>query len=717
MPLFAATILLSAFLLFVVQPILAKQILPWFGGGSAVWAVCLAFFQVGLLAGYAYAHASTRRLTPRQQGVLHLALLVACFAWLPVIPRASLRPTGGADPASAILVLLAATVGLPYVVLSATGPLLQNWLAPRFPRRTVYRLFALSNLGSLAGLLAYPFLIEPHTDARVQSQAWSLAFALFTIACGTEAWRMMRGATGLPAALAGDPADRSDPGAAVLRGPRPLDLALWLVLAGTASVVLLAGTAHITQNVAAVPFLWVVPLALYLLTFILAFEGRAERAFYARRTTTIAAIVLAVLMSAGLAAEGGVLDVGVTVPLYCAGIFACCLYCHGELALRRPDPAHLTLFYLTVALGGAAGGVLVGLLAPRWLTYDAELPIALFAVCALAILTAAGGPPMRARARIALIACAMIATVAASYYGLVYREFIRHDVIAAKRNFYGTLRVREQGSGSDRVRRLLHGVILHGEQPLEGPDRYAPGTYYAPTSGVGRAIAAVQARGSQPMRLGVVGLGVGTLSAYARQGDSVRFYEIDPDVVAIAHQYFDYLGHARAPVEIALGDARLSIARELSSAQPPRFDVLAIDAFAGDSIPVHLVTREAVAMYARAIDDAGIIAVHISNRFLDLQPVLANVAADLGLAAALVKDRPEGGGAIAITDWVLIAKRPAVFAAAAFEGQAIVLGPNPQRRLWTDQFNDLFEVLKLHPGLELEALGEKLVARLRRLGP
>ena len=709
MPLLAATILLSAFLLFVVQPVLAKQILPWFGGGSAVWAVCLAFFQVGLLAGYAYAHLSTRHLTPRRQRLVHLVLLAACFAWLPAIPSPRLAPAGATDATVRILWLLVTTIGLPYVVLSSTGPLLQNWVAARFPQRTVYRLFALSNLGSLAGLLAYPFLIEPRTGARLQSQAWSLGFAVFAVLCATEAWQ--RRAAGA-AAIEVPPATAQN---APSRRPSALDAALWIVLAALGSTVLLAGTAHITQNVAAVPFFWVVPLALYLLSFIVAFEGGFGRdSLYPRRATTLAAVVLAVLMAASLSAEGGVLDVGLTVPLYCAGILACCLFCHGELALRRPEPAHLTLFYLMVALGGALGGIGVALLAPRLLTFDAELPAALFAVCALAILTSAGGPAMGRASRGVLVPAAIAATAAASYYGLAYRRFIRHDVILARRNFYGTLRVREQGPESDRVRRLLHGVILHGEQPLAGADRYAPGTYYGPSSGVGLAIAAADVR-SSAARIGLVGLGVGTLTAYARPADRVRIYEIDPDVVDIARRYFDFLGHARAPVEIVLGDARLSLAREVAAA-PPRFDVLAIDAFAGDSIPVHLVTREAVALYARAIADDGIIAIHISNRFLDLQPVLANVAADLGLTGRLVRDRPGDDSPLAITDWVLLAKRAAAFDAPPFGDHALALPADPSHRLWTDQANDLLTILRLHPGLELEAIYDAVVARFKRPG-
>jgi len=737
MPLFATTILLSAFLLFLVQPIIAKEILPWFGGGSAVWTVCLAFFQVVLLAGYAYADAITRWLPPRRQALLHAALLAISLAWLPIIPHASLAPSGDTDAAARILVLLAATIGLPYFLLSSTGPLLQKWIAPRFAQHSVYRLFALSNLGSLVGLLAYPFAIEPTTGTTLQSMLWSAGYVAFAALCAYEAWQAATGAAATPAEpdtprAPATAAAGAGPAAAKGAPPRPpawLDIALWVALAALGSAVLLAGTSHITQNVAAVPFFWVVPLALYLLSFIVAFEARGRFAggaardaaaspprstLYPRRSATLVAMVLAVLMAAGLSADSGVLDVGIAVPLYCAGIFFGCLFCHGELALRRPEPGHLTLYYLMIALGGAIGGILTGLAAPRLLSFNAELPLTLFSLCAIAILTVSSGPSLRAGWRATLLLSAIGGTILSAYYGLAYRGFIRHDLIAARRNFYGTLRVREQGTGDERIRRLLHGVILHGEEPLAGTDRLRPGTYYAPSSGVGLAIASVQDRPGVAMRLGVVGLGVGTLSAYGRRGDSVHFYEIDPDVVSIARRYFDYLRHARAPVTVTLGDARLSLARELAKDGPGRFDVLAIDAFSGDSIPVHLLTREAIQLYAQTIADDGIIAVHISNRFLDLKPVLANIAQDLRLPARIVDDRPEDRSKASTTSWVLIAKQAAALDAPRLAGRAEVLAPDDRRVLWTDQFNNLLGVLKAHPGIELAALAAEARERLRR---
>ena len=551
MLLFASTILLSAFLLFLVQPIIAKQILPWFGGGSAVWITCMVFFQVVLLAGYTYAHLVTRHLSPRWQARLHTVLLLTSLLFLPIIPSASLKPAADADAALRIIVLLFATIGLPYFLLSTTGPLLQKWVAPRFPERSVYRLFALSNFGSLIGLLAFPFAIEPFASSTVQSAVWSVAYALFAVACAASAWQAAKSDAAphvLPfaAEAAAAELDSAPP-------PGARDVALWLAFSALGSIVLLASTNHITQNIASVPFLWVLPLSLYLLTFVIAFEGRGGRGWYEQNWWLFLTLALIVGMAAGLSASRGVLDVGVAVPLYTAGMMMAALFCNGELAHRKPAPRYLTQFYLTISLGGALGGLFVGLVAPRIFPTYLELPLALLLLAALSIAAA-----WRNRW---LVGPAIVATLATGWYGAEYLQFMRNDVVFMQRNFYGTLRVREQGTGDLQVRRLLHGVILHGEQFTIGPDRLEPGTYYARSSGVGRAIEAKQATG--PVRIGVVGLGVGTLSAYGRAGDVIRFYELDPDVLKLARTEFGYLGAASAKLEFAIGDARLSMEREI----------------------------------------------------------------------------------------------------------------------------------------------------------
>ena len=685
--LFAATILLSAFLLFLVQPIIAKQILPWFGGTSAVWTTCMVFFQVLLLAGYAYSHFITRRLQPRSQARLHVTLLLVSLAFLPIIPGDWLKPTGGKDAALAIIALLGATIGLPYFLLSSTGPLVQKWVAHRFPERTVYRLFALSNFGSLLGLLAFPFAIEPFSNSRTQSYAWSWAYALFVLACSLTAWQSARSTS--------HPVPLNDASAAEEIPPRLGEYLLWLAFAALGSVLLLASTSHITQNITSVPFLWVLPLTLYLLTFVLAFEGRGGHGWYDPRWGIYIALVFAVAMAAGLSASRGVLDISLAVPLYCFGVFFGCLFCHGELALRKPAPRYLTQFYLSLSAGGALGGLFVGLVAPRVFPAYYELPLALAALAALAILAAWTNRKLVGPWLAATTLTAFVASVATSYYAWYYFDFLRSDVILMQRNFYGALRVREQGGGEHQIRRLLHGVILHGEQLTRAPDRLEPGSYYSRSSGVGLAIAVKQENG--PVRIGVVGLGAGTLSAYGRAGDTVRFYELDPDVVKISHSQFTYLNSSPATLQFVIGDARLSMERELAARQPQRYDVLAIDAFSSDSIPVHLITREAIEVYRRELAPGGIVAVHISNRFLDLKPVLANIGAATGMTVRLVADSPAEETGASSTDWVLMAENDVPFADPKLADRVEPLEANPAYSLWTDQFNNLLEVLKSRP--------------------
>jgi hypothetical protein len=690
MPLFASTILLSALLLFLGQPIIAKQILPWFGGTSAVWTVCLVFFQVLLLLGYTYSHLITRHLAPRQQARLHIALLLASVLFLPIIPDAAFKPTEDTDAAVRILVLLTATIGLPYFLLSTTGPLLQKWVAPRFPEKTVYRLFALSNFGSLIGLLAFPFAIEPFATSRTQSLVWSAAYALFVLTCAASAWRSSR--SGGTPHVVDTAVDRPAPALAAGPPPSGRDHAMWLAFSALGSVMLLASTSHVTQNIASVPFLWVLPLSLYLLTFVLAFEGRGGRGWY-ERWMMFPMLLTVVGMAAGLSATRGVLDVSLAVPLYSIGMFLAVFFCNGELALRKPAPRYLTQFYLAISLGGALGGLFVGLVAPRVFPTTFELPLALMALSALALVVVWNNRT--------LVGPALVASLATAWYGADYFTFLRDDVIYMHRNFYGTLRVREQGTGDRQVRRLLHGVILHGEQPTVAADRLEPGTYYARTSGVGRAIEAKQSDGA--VRLGFVGLGIGTLSAYGRPEDTIRFYELDPDVLALAKNYFTYLSSSSSTLEFVIGDARLSMERELARGAAQTYDVLAIDAFSSDSIPVHLITREAIGVYMQHVAPDGVLAIHISNRFLDLKPVLANIADALGLQARLVSDSPEGAGSASLTDWVLISRGEAPFGHALLD-TAEPIAPDPRFSLWTDQFNNLIDVLKSSPLEEIRRL-------------
>ena len=675
MVIYAATIFISAFLLFLVQPVIAKQILPWFGGSAAVWTTCLVFFQFVLLFGYAYADLTTRYLKPRTQVWLHVALLAASLISLPIIPDAVWKPAGDEDPAARILGLLAATIGLPYFLLSTTGPLVQAWFARTFPRGTVYRLFALSNFASLLALIAYPPLIEPWTPTRVQSLVWSAGYLLFVVLCGAAGLYSLRAAIASAGAASADCA--AVPAAAA---PTARDYIVWLLLAAMGSYMLLAVTNHITQNVASVPFLWILPLILYLVTFILCFEGRG---WYQRRFFLGPLAVIVVVMAWGMHAGGDIMDVTDAVPIYCAGLFVLCMFYHGELAARKPAPRYLTRFYLMVSLGGALGGLFVGVVAPLIFNTYYELGIGLIVTGVLAMYLLWPLPKW-------IPAAALGVTAASAYYMYEHVHDLNRNVKLSMRNFYGTLRVKQFGPDDEpaTVRRLLHGVIMHGEQYLEPKLRRQATSYYGPDSGIGLAI---KHYADRPLRLGVIGLGTGTLAAYGKSGDTFRFYELDPQVLAVAQRDFYYLSDSRAKIESALGDARLNLERE----PPQQFDILVIDAFSSDSIPVHLVTREAMGVYLRHMRPDGIIAFHVTNRYLDLPPVVKMIADAHDMPSALISHDPdEKDERYSRTDWVLVTRDQAFLRSDAVAGATSEVKVPQRLSLWTDDFNNLLRILK-----------------------
>jgi SAM-dependent methyltransferase len=665
--LYPLTIFLSAFLLFLVQPVIAKQILPWFGGSAGVWTTCLFFFQLLLLCGYAYAHWSIRVLRPGPQVIVHTVLLLASLASLPIIASADWKPSGDEFPVLRILGLLFATVGLPYFMLTTTGPLIQAWYA-----RTTdspYRLFALSNLASLLGLLSYPFVLEPMSSTRQQAIGWSVGHVAFVVLCILTAFYALRharaggGITQTPMTVERPPA----------WGRR----LTWVALAATGSFMLLATTNHMTQNIASIPLLWVLPLSIYLLTFILCFEGRG---WYSRMVfffPLLAVIGAMVYVDSDLAM---LLDLKVALPVFAAGLFAICMFCHGELALLKPSPKYLTGFYLLVSLGGAIGSLLVSVVAPVALPGDFELSFGLV-FCALLVLW------QTRRERVWIPAIATMALAAITYGVLVHAIDQVRSYHVMVRNFYGSLHTRNIGDlGDPNARRqLTHGVIQHGEQWL-APDKAAqPLSYYSPESGVGLAIAAQ----SQPgRRIGVIGLGTGTIAAYGRAGDYVKFYDINPQVVDIALSEFTYVRGSKAKVEIALGDARLVLERE----PPQRFDLLAVDAFSSDAIPVHLLTKQAFEVYLRHLNPDGILAIHVTNRYLDLVPVVKDIADSLGLAARHVSENADG--VIASTDWVLVARKRAELERSPISLSAQDIASDPRRRIWSDDFNNLFRAMK-----------------------
>jgi hypothetical protein len=518
--LFAATIFLGAFLLFLVQPIIAKQILPWFGGSAAVWATCMVFFPMTLLVGYAYADLTTRKLAPRRQAMLHVAVLGISLLALPIMPDPSWKPAGGENPSWRILGLLALTIGLPYFLLSTTSPLLQAWFARRFDHAIPYRLFALSNLASLLALLAYAVMIEPWVSTVTQSIAWSVCYGLFALLCGYAAITGARpGPATTPEGAAREAVDTPPGGILQLT---------WLVLAAMASFLLLAFTNHICQNVASLPFLWILPLSIYLATFIVCFD---HSRWYRRN-------IFLVLASAVLPAMGWYsdsLNLKLVIPMYLAGLFICCMFCHGELALLKPAPKYLTRYYLMISLGGASGGLLVGLVAPYVLRGYFELAIGL-AACALLLLYRTIRLPWWAMA-------ASAAVVAATAWGAgkaVDRQVTNSGVMV--RNFYSVVKTVEYETPVP-FRSMVHGGITHGGQLLDPEMRLRPTSYFGPTSGFGRMFASLP---RALRKVGVVGLGAGGIIAYGRKGDTFRFYEINPRVVELARREFTFMT-ARRP--------------------------------------------------------------------------------------------------------------------------------------------------------------------------
>ncbi len=672
MTLYAVPIFLGAFLLFLVQPIIAKQILPWFGGSAAVWATCMVFFQMALLLGYAYADWTTRRLTHRRQVILHIALLALSLLLLPIIPDAAWKPAGNEDPAWRILGLLAITIGLPYFLLSTTSPLMQAWFAWRFHHAAPYRLFALSNLASLLALLAYPVAVEPWVTTATQSLSWSVIYGVFALLCIATAIASIRnagaGKVDVPVAASGRDADAVKPGFG--------QQLVWLALAAMASFLLLAVTNHICQNVASLPFLWILPLSLYLATFIFCFD---HSRWYRRNVFLLLAAVLLPVM----AWYSDSLDLKLVIPIYLAGLFVCCMFCHGELSQLKPAPRFLTTYYLMISLGGAIGGLLVGLVAPHLLTGYFELGIGLVA-CALLLLYRTFR-----MAWWAMLASA--AVVGATAWGA--GKAINYQVSDSRvmmRNFYSVLRTREHDTPVP-FRSMVHGGIVHGGQLLDPELRLAPSSYFGPNSGYGRMFASLP---DAPRKVGVIGLGAGSIVAYARQGDTFRFYEINPQVVDLARREFTFLTDSPAKIEVVLGDGRLSLEREASQ----QFDVLAMDAFSGDSIPLHLLTREAMAIYMRHLKPGGVIAFQATNRFIDIAPVVASLAAEYGLTAVMISDSSgseEGADYwISSTDQILVTSNRALFDAKKISDVGTVLAAPPGFRIWTDSFNNLLRVLK-----------------------
>ncbi len=762
---FGLAIFLGAFLLFLVQPLVGKALLPWFGGTPAVWATCMVFFQTTLLAGYALAFALERRLGDTGQRRAFLGLITLAIAaqaalgaaWTsPITPGAAWQPDPRDSPIVQILVLLAVSTGIPYLALSATGPLLQSWFARSAPGVSPYPLYALSNAGSLAALVAFPLVLEPFAGSSAQGWMWCAAFAVFALAVGLASRIPVRTETAV------SPADDD-------RAPAPgvARAGAWFALSLSSSLLLSATCNHLGEEIVVAPFLWIAPLGVYLLTLILAYTPGG----YSRRTWMAQALFAGIALAAMFVA-GHQRHLGIQLGVYLYVLLVGCMACHGELARLRPSPRWLTRYYLTSAAGGAAGGVLVGLAAPSYLIatheYHAAVLIAAWSVMgaivadersglrrasgvataplvgvALAVLVGrelrgpVGAPlcdAFGAPAGLYYALCAAFAVAAAWVTcGRRFRRILPPDhpawtwslVLVAmiplhyalidhavrqtqgarhqSRNFYGVLRVidaQRRDMLGKKTRTLVHGTVAHGLQVLEPELRRVSTSYYGTATGLGQAIEHHPRRiAGQPMRIGAIGLGAGTIAALGRPGDMVRFYEINPDVIALAvGPDFSFLRDSAAQVELALGDARLQLARELASQrQLDRgldFDVIAVDAFTGGTIPTHLLSIEAVTLYLECLRDAhGVVAFHISNHYLDLAPVLHGAADRLGLARVETRRRKSESEPWHMTsDWMLLSRDGALFAHPALAALRYESKVRPPV-FWTDDRNNLLEIL------------------------
>jgi hypothetical protein len=685
--LFAVNIFLSAFLLFQIQPMIGRFILPWFGGTPAVWSTLMLVFQVLLTGGYAYAMWLIGRM--RHQALVHILVLISAFILLivrgtigssPVMPSMSAVTQDTSSPVLEIIKLLSISIALPYFALAANSPLMQAWFNRMHPARSYTRLYALSNLGSLLGLLTYPFLIEPNFSLRAQGWLWSVGFLGFGLLTG---WIALR---------SGHAVTLSEPAIATAQqGGRPT-LAmkwLWIALSATASLFLLSVTNQISQEVAVIPFLWILPLSIYLLSFIMTFSGERgyNRKFYAYLFIFSVVFTIFVMLNATK------LHIYWQILAYGLLLFAACLLCHGELYLLRPPAEHLTSFYLMVSVGGAVGGIFVSLIAPLIFNGYWEFFVGMAMSGAILLTILRPSRDLTARTRFVFTVFALVTVMVAglsTYFS---------GSMFSKRNFYGVIRVRESlvGNPPQRAYLMSHGITVHGMQflaTLKGRD--IPTTYYVPQSGAGLAILN-HPKYQHNQRVGLLGLGVGTLVAYSQPGDVYRLYEINPaviDLAAGAGGYFSFLADSKADITIIPGDARISLQKELDSGKPQNFDVLVLDTFSSDAIPVHLVTKEAFALYLEHLAPDGIIAAHITNLHLDLQPVFWQLAQYYDLSMARVDYAGDTHGGYA-SHWILLARDPSLLEIRAIKDRSVDLsGYSTKIKLWTDDYSNLFQILK-----------------------
>lgn len=673
---------LSAFLLFQVQPLIAKQILPHFGGGAAVWTACMLFFQALLFVGYLYAHLLTKLQSVKIQAYIHIGIIVFCWLFLP-IALASISVAQTNSPLAGIMILLGSSVGLPYFLLATTGPLLQRWLSLIELEKLPYKLYSLSNVGSLLALLSFPFIFEPLLTVKQQADYWSILFVLLSVCLLMLCFKVAK-----------ENLTMTSPNATKEQPTRANSFSfsslLWLLLAAVGVVLLISTTNAMTQNLPPVPFLWVMPLCLYLLTFIICFHSPQWYVrWYSFLFFAIAGIVGLLMYFIG--SQFGIVS---QIFIYAAIMFSGCMICHGELAKLQPKVEHLTFYYLMIALGGFVGSAFVTFIAQQLFQQFSEYPLGIITVF---ILMAASVKITNKASSGLVIANISVAVLLAVGFSYLNQAFVKTNVYS-ERNFYGIISVKDVNIDGKMERRLIDGTTSHGTQSLEPNEALTPLSYYRKNTGVGIAMSVLQTKHSQEgIKVGVVGLGAGTLAAYGKENDLFHFYELNPAVINAANNYFSYLSSSKAKLKVSQGDARVTLNEQLTAQGSQQFDLLVIDAFAGDAVPQHLLTQEAFELYFQHLTADGVLAMHVSNSHLDLVRLVNDTAITLKKASRYYLTKAEQQHKND-AQWILLSNQAKTLDNSllkAYASDTAKVGSNDKERIvWTDDHSNLLSILK-----------------------
>ncbi|MEW6993596.1 spermidine synthase [Colwelliaceae bacterium MEBiC 14330] len=683
-------IFIGAFLLFQVQPLIAKLVLPFYGGGAAVWTACLLFFQAFLLLGYFYAHQLAKIVAIKKQISVHASLLLISLLVLPIGLQPDILAKSTLvrqSPLLSILMQLTLAVGLPYFLLASTGPLVQRWLTFIETDKLPYKLYSLSNFASLLALLSFPFVVEPLLDSSQQSLTWSLVYFVYVLLFLYLMYGVYRQLAGVKLASLLD-TKHDDKKMAIAKAT----LVLWGGLSAIGVVLLVATTNAMTQNIPPVPFLWILPLCLYLLSFIISFHSPK----WYERTYWLALFSLTAVLAILMFFIGSQLDIISQVVIYSCILFTACMVCHGELARIKPQAQGLTLFYLIISLGGFLGSAFVAFVAQKLFSQFLEFPLAIVAVFLLIAATCKISP-----SKVSWLAPASLRgfVVLTGLFIYINQLYIRND-IHSERNFYGILSVKDVAIGDEKERRLIDGTTSHGTQSLQADKRHIPLSYYRKGTGVALSFSQMRRYKTQTLpqastlNVGFVGLGAGTLAAYGQQGDHFTFYELNPAVIKAAENYFTYLGDSPAAIRLELGDARVSLAQEQSSNTNNLFDLLIVDAFSGDSIPQHLLTSEALSLYLENLTKEGIIVIHVSNSHLNLLPLMRGLAKEKQMAIRYFHTRAEQSEQHD-TQWVWLSQNKQLLNSSLVKAyQSDWPDDSHKQVLWTDAHSSLISVLK-----------------------